>query len=72
MRSGHPRLENGTSQDGRYYVLVEGTLGDQNASETYTLAVAALKRVKLESDAHLLYHNEPIWRDGKIVGRARP
>jgi len=24
---------------------------------------------KLESAAHLLYHNEPIWRDGKIVGR---
>ncbi len=23
----------------------------------------------LESPAHLLYHNEPIWRDGKLAGR---
>ncbi len=24
---------------------------------------------RLQSDQHLLYHNEPIWRDGRIVGR---
>jgi 4-methylaminobutanoate oxidase (formaldehyde-forming) len=28
-----------------------------------------LVNFKLSSDAQLLYHNEPIWRDGKIVGR---
>ena len=28
-----------------------------------------LVNFKLNSDQHLLYHNEPIWRDGRIVGR---
>ncbi|MFZ9629934.1 MAG: GcvT family protein [Ilumatobacteraceae bacterium] len=28
-----------------------------------------LAQFALESDAHLLYHNEPIWRDGVLVGR---
>lgn len=28
-----------------------------------------LAQFKLRSDRHLLYHNEPIWRDGVIVGR---
>jgi 4-methylaminobutanoate oxidase (formaldehyde-forming) len=28
-----------------------------------------LVNFKLNSNTHLLYHNEPIWRDGRIVGR---
>ena len=28
-----------------------------------------LAQFALESDGHLLYHNEPIWRDGVLVGR---
>ncbi len=28
-----------------------------------------LVNFKLASDRHLLYHNEPVWRDGQMVGR---
>src|SRR5258706_16408838 len=44
---------------------------DRDASETYTLAVAALKRVKLESDAHLQTALGAAIETAALVGGAR-